>query len=494
MLGTKALRWCLTAWVLLALLLAGCARPDSAAQSDSNAGAVVPADFAAHAVIAHLDTGINPYHEEFRWASPLARLHPATWLPGYPADAVELPITLDASSLEEALERDADLWAGVERGTLYWIPGTRIVAAISFGPGGTYCPSVGAPPANQLDPTGACTERIILDDFGHGTMTASRMAGASHSLAPQALIASIEGPGMEAVRWASEAGFIDVMSNSWGELTPTATNQDEARALREAATHAFWVFASGNGLGFINGVAGQPTQLSPTFPPGVLIVGAHDNGYATSWHGAPPHVIADGYGGWRAEHRSLDGLAASPESCCTSAAAPYAAGGAVAIVHEARWLLGDSLVGGRGHPGPGLVLAQACADCPRPAAGVLADGNLTLGELRRVLEATAEARPLVSDAASDDGLVNWGAQPGSTPGDPWPGDNPYCVACFTSPVRLGDIPADQDLSASIGYGAVTRMSLEHAFVSLDGSALPERPTEDAFFERDEALRDLLYPR
>jgi hypothetical protein len=480
---------------LLALLafapLAGCLAngPASGTQAPDAAEAAASA---AHVVIAHIDTGINPYHAAFRWDSPLAYRHPSTYIPGYPADARALNLTLTAKDYASAVKADEKVWAGVRPGHLYWIPGTKIVGAISLGPGGTLCPTVPVPPANQVDPTGTCQEHPILDDFGHGTMTSSRMAGTNHSLDPDGLIVSIEGTGQDAVDWVVKAGFIDVVSNSWGSLTPTPTPDDQqlARHIREAARHALFLFASGNGVGFLNGIAGQPTQASPTFPPGVVIVGAHDNGYATTWHGAPPHVIADGYGGWRANPYDLHEWSPSPDSCCTSASAPYAAGGAAAIVLEARRILGDTHTGVRGSGDEGVLASGAKG---LVASGPLADGNLTLGELKRVLESTAQPRPAVSDAQSDDGLVNWAAT-GSMPKDPWPGDNPYCVGCFSSPVRLSSIPADTSLVTSIGYGAINHDSVAVAKRVLHGEVpLPVRSMEDQFFAQDEAARTLLYP-
>ena len=99
------------------------------------------------AVVALIDTGINPYSEAFRDTSPLARKHPSTYIPGYPEDAIELKLSLGVP-YKDAVEEDADVWAAVEPGKLYWVPGTRIVGAISLGDGGVSCPSVSVPPVN----------------------------------------------------------------------------------------------------------------------------------------------------------------------------------------------------------------------------------------------------------------------------------------------------------------------------------------------------------
>jgi subtilase family protein len=442
-------------------------------------------------VIAHIDTGINPYHADFRWNDSRAWIHPSQWLPGYPADAKALNLSLNATTYERALEADASVWSSIQRGQVYWIPGTKIVAAVSFGEGGRYCPVVPVPPANQLL-EGDCLEHPILDDFGHGTMTASRMAGRSHSLNPDGLIVSLEaGDTFAALDFVEANPWIDVVSNSWGSLLPSALDEELARRVEEAAHHALFLFASGNGLGFINGVVGQPTYIEPTFMPSVLIVGAHDNGYTTVWHGAPPHVVADGYGGWRADPRHVTLVAPDPGSCCTSSSAPYASGGAAALILEARRLLGDHRTGLRGEGDSG-VLAEG------PAAGItqgpLADGKLTMAELKSVYVHTAQPRPGVTGYDSDDGLIHFTATPGATPSQPWLGDNPYCVACWTSPVPLRLVPPDVPLVYLIGYGAVNAASVDLGRQVLEGSlAPPARDVEDRFFEADATLRSLLQP-
>jgi hypothetical protein len=77
-----------------------------------------------------LDTGINPYHVTFRDPSPRAQQHPSTYIPGYPADAEALPITLTEPDYARAVRRDCEtIWKNVKPGRLYWFPGTKIVGA-----------------------------------------------------------------------------------------------------------------------------------------------------------------------------------------------------------------------------------------------------------------------------------------------------------------------------------------------------------------------------
>jgi hypothetical protein len=438
----------------------------------------------ALAVVALIDSGINPYSSAFRDTSPLAYRHPSTYIPGYPKDAKALRITLDVP-YEEAIKKDSDLWKTVIRGTLYWIPGTRIAGAISFGSGGTNCPPVEAPPANTLN--GNCPETVILDDHGHGTMTASRAAGAPSSLAPGARIVEIEGLGARGVRWAADQGWIDVQSNSWLSLVPPPADGlvgSTSEAFEYAAQKMLTIAASGNGTAYLAGVAPTPTYLLSTAAPGVVLVGGHDNGKMTLWAGAPPHVVADAYSGMTAIRDSNEKMRPDPMACCTSAAAPYAAGGAAAIVAEARRILGDRTTGI--HDG---VVAKGPKG--RVREGPLADGEFTLDELKDVYFHTAEAHPA---EGRDDGDVHWAGEPRPPELTPYgAGDNPFCAGCTTTPVPWKTIPDAVDAYMFIGYGGINEFSLKLAFGVLAGKdKLPERPLADAQYELDQALREIFF--
>ncbi|MFN2526462.1 MAG: S8 family serine peptidase [Actinomycetota bacterium] len=436
-------------------------------------------------VIAHIDAGINPYSIAFRDRSPLARKHPSTYIEGYPKNAPALHLSLDLP-YEDALKRDEATWARVQADTLYWIPGTRIVGAISFGSGGT-CPREAPPPANG---GGGCMEHRILDDHGHGTMTASRMAGDKlASLAPTARIVSVEGLGGGSVTWAAEQGWIDVQTNSWLSLLPPPLSgrvaDETSTAFRDAAEQMFTIAASGNGTAYVLGAAPTPTYLLSTAAPGVVLVGGHDNGKLTLWAGSPPHVVADAYGGVTALRDSSTKIEADPIACCTSAAAPYAAGGAMAIVQRARAILGSNQSGiDEG------IIAKGAAN--KVKEGPLADGDFTLEELRQVFFHTAEALP---GEGSGDGLIHWAGEPRAPDHTAYgPGGNPFCLLCTTTPVSWSDLPDGFDAYPFVGYGAINERSLELAFEVLAGtSPLPERPAEDAQYAADQALRGVIFP-
>ncbi|MBW3595205.1 MAG: S8/S53 family peptidase [Actinobacteria bacterium] len=431
------------------------------------------------AVVALIDTGINPYSPAFRDTSKLAYKHPSKYIPGYPKDAKALRLSLDLP-YDKALKEDADVWNSVTRGDLYWIPGTRIAGAISFGEGGTNCPVVSAPPANAFQQN--CDEDVIFDDHGHGTMTASRAAGAPNSLAPTARIVEIEGLGARGVEWAAQQGWIDVQSNSWLSLIPPPVPSGTTNAFAFASKRMLTMAASGNGTAYLAGFAPTPTYALSTAPPGVVLVGGHDNGKMTLWAGAPPHVVADAYAGMTAT-RSAEAMKPDPIACCTSAASPYAAGGATAIVLEARRLLRDKTPGTK----DGLVA------CGRPTKkGPLDDGRFTLDELKSVLLHTAQPHPA---EGVDDGDVHWAGDPRAPDRVEYgPGANPFCFGCTTMPVPWQAIPSVGDSTYPLlGYGGINEHSVLLAKDVLVGKVrLPDRPSADAQYAADQALREEIF--
>ncbi|MCA1704569.1 MAG: S8/S53 family peptidase, partial [Actinobacteria bacterium] len=351
-------------------------------------------------VVAHIDTGVNPYNKNFRDRSALAYKHPSTYIPGFPKEAQALKLHLDMP-YEKAFALDEDLWKTVRRGELYWIPGTKIMGAISFGSGGTSCPeTIKAPVVSGFD-QGDCSEHVILDDAGHGSMTASRSTGNLTSLAPDARLVTIEGLGAKSVEWAADQGWIDVQTNSWLSLVPPPVPSAVTDAFARAASLMPTLAASGNGSAYLAGVAPTPTYLLSTAPPGVILVGGHDNGKSTLWSGAPPHVVADAYAGPTAIFNSSTEVRPDPISCCTSAASPYAAGGAAALILEARRILGDRTTGVR----DGIIAEGRCGAVE---TGPLADGDFTLAEFKDLFFHTAEPHP---QEGEHDGLIHWAGEP-----------------------------------------------------------------------------------
>ncbi len=389
------------------------------------------------AVVAVIDSGINPYHLVFRDSSTLSTAHPATYLSGYPSDARPLFLSLDAASYEEALKQDADVWAQVETGVLYYVPGTRIV--------GMYTTAVDG------DVPG-------LDENGHGTMTASRAVGAGTSLAGGARIVAVEGLTAESVTWAASQPWIDISSNSWSTCigvgipatcTKSPITQETTDAFEAAAAKQLVLAATGNGLGGWAGVLGMPATSAPNAGArGVIGVGGHDNGDVTPWTGTIPHVVADACNNPAADHESMDRVGAGIGSG-TSSATPFVAGAALRILLDARAILATGV---------------------RPSSGPLADGDFSLDEWRQLLLATASPRPTE------------GAHDGST-------CDLFMAPYSAAPVAWTAIPEDVPAEYFVGYGGIDAATVAAATSILRGETdVPDRASTDAFFETEAVLR------
>lgn len=436
------------------------------------------------AVIAVIDTGINPYHVAFRDDSPRAFMHPSTYLTGYPEDAVAINITFDHPSVDAAVAADCRQWEKVEPGRLYWFPGTRIVGAYATPGDWEEIPHQDSSRGKIKcgDNDRAVWGNIYGSDF-HGTLVTSRAAADGYGACPECLIVAVQGLGPHPVLWAADQPWIDLSNHSWAPQAPLYqpsgmpvprmfADPDLVRAVEDASSRQSAFYGSGNGLLFRWGTLGHPTQAVPHMTPSALRVGGHDNGQVTLWHGSSPHIVADACGGLTADHFSLD-EAGPHESGGTSLAAPYAAGIAGRILIEARIILGDHRVGVRDG-----VLA---AGTPQ-ATGPLSDGVFTKAQLELVLLATATTSP---EAVDQDGRVC----------DPREDtlEYPTDLLLPTLPVDWGEVPDGEPKTALIGYGAVTPGSLAHAVRVLHGEEpLPQRPDEDAFFDQDRALRERLY--
>lgn len=436
---------------------------------------------AADAVVALQDTGINPYHEVFRDPSPRALQYPGTYIPGYPAGAKPLNLTLDAANYRAAVKKDCNLWRSLKRGQLYYVPGTRIVGAISFQrTGALTCPTT------ATDPTGS---PFVLDTNGHGTMTASRAGSSEYGACRDCLIVSVQFPSAagdaapyiyEALDWLdANASWIDAESHSWGPIAygawdPTGQADIYAagpelarRSERNAQAHlAFW--SSGNGLAGRGGVVGLPgTETDPQIGPSAISVGGHDSGYVSSWPGFPPTVVSDDCNDWGAYSNSLT-KSADTVGSGTSSATPFAAGGAVRILRDAREILGDTSTGVH----DGVVASGPAGLVPEPSP--LADGRLTLAEWRALVLKTASPRPV---AQPEDGPIC-----GTT-------SAPYNA----TPVKWSDVPDAFPEYVQIGYGAVDEVGHTRALATLRGEApLPDRSKTDQFMALDYQARSALH--
>jgi hypothetical protein len=413
-------------------------------------------------VVALVDTGINPYNAVFRDRSALAQRYPGTYLPGYPKHIPALRLTLDAPSYDAALRADCDrVWKHVRTGQLYWIPGTKIVGAISFLP----------------NAQGACpgtTSATILDAAGHGTMTASRAVATGYGACPACRVVEVQavdnGVALttaaamgDAVRsgvaWAAAGNaWIDAQSNSWspplpydptGETGILSGNSDLARTVETAAREQLTFFASGNGVANQNAPPPRTTVGYAHVTPSVIVVGGEDSGRVLTWPNIPVHLAQDACDNYAASSTSTTQSTPTTGSG-TSSATPYVAASAVRELMVARKLLGDA---GTGSHRGGLATGRAGV----VRQGPLADGKLTMAEWRRVLFATATARP-VAEAS----------------------DGPACTE--SAGPSWSALPASFPEYVAIGYGVVDTPARALAAKVLAGTApMPDRSATDRFF-------------
>ena len=436
--------------LVLITLLAGCLAPDALDAAATDVDVLATPASAPYATVALVDTGINPYHVDFRDTSPLAYVHPSTYLPGYPADAIAVNLTLDAEDLEAAIEADMEVWKTLAPETLYWFPGTKVSGISFYG--------------------GDAAEPGFVFDTGHGTMTASRAAGNAYSLCPECRIVMVQGFTGAAVTWASEQPWIDAQSNSWSpavvfQQADVAQEPGLADAFEAAATRHAVFGSAGNGVAGKLGVVGHPSfTRSTSGPRGVVAVGGHDNGEVILWSGSWPHVVADACSNWAVVGDTLDEYGPD-QGGGTSSASPYAAGAAARLVLEARRILNLS------DGVQDAVFATGGTPMHELPGSPLEDGEFTYDELRTVLFKTATPRPVKTEHDGDScGMT--GA--------------PY----NTYPIAWSSIPQDTPAYYFIGYGQISVDSIALALDVLHGAqALPERPVEDGWHERAQMLRD-----
>jgi Subtilase family len=433
-------------------------------------------------VIAIVDSGINPYHQDFR-AEEFVH-HPSSYIEGYPKESAALDLelaTADKKGYDAARKADDLEWAGVKRNELKWFPGTRVIGGISFAAGGQVCgglPGGGVPGLDEPceDPY---PERGILDENGHGTGTASVAAGQFFGSNPNALIVEVEGLGEASLQWATDQEWIDIVSNSWGNLanlplgdpsmTKTATDRGQTV-----------VFSAGNGATNTNssrfwppGPGEDPCKCKTpdsdnsmtdpwSGPPWLLTVGAASpiNGQDHWWHSYPVDVSSFGSkwraaGAWGVKIEPDEENVQTRDFGGTSCAAPITSGVLSRIILEARLTLGDSQGGQR----PDGVVALG-PKSRAPKEGPLSDGKLTRLEAEELVQKTAFPVP------ADPERITWD----------------YAVRPTTPTYFIHQ-----------GYGVVDKTSLKLALAILEGKeTLPDRADADAWIQASDALRGVLW--
>jgi hypothetical protein len=362
----------------------------------------------AHAavVIAVIEDGLNPYHDDF--ARPDLTASPATYLPGYPKAAKPLRLSLDERDYAAAVQRDDKTWRSLKPGQLYYVPGTSFVGLVHL-PGHQFDRSIG------VDEGGLTSGRPVVDGYSyHGTGVASAIAGRRHGGCPKCLVVLVAADDQEVgLAWAAKQSWIDVVSNSWGGPLGAPSRATAGAPARDAslgsevsraaaASGKVVLFASGNGVASLGATTRAPqhnlTYYSPyAGPPWVLTVGAaRKDGQPTSWHNVPVDVIARGEQWPVAAPDSTTGEVLFMGTSCST---PVAAGVIGEALRRTRAAVGDHGVGSRRRT---LVVPGAGR---RPRSGPLADGRLTRAEVVATVRAWAAWQPFDAAGAVADPFV-----------------------------------------------------------------------------------------
>jgi hypothetical protein len=399
-------------------------------------------------VVGVADSGVNPYHLEFSAttypdpdvlaATANFTRHPSEYLAGYPASSQALPLTLGAGYYPA---KDKPVFAGVEQGKLYWIPGTKIIGAVDAD--------------NNAASNAAADATPILDDDGHGTGSSSVSTGNRYGYCPTCLLFFVEGLD-ETI--ATSYPFVDITSHSFGytggaPVGPVVGPNEGTRAAAERGQ--ITLFAAGNGVGNAFDVPVATYGSDQTGASWNITVGAirRDSQRAIVGDGIPVDISAWGDGNLPSACRT--GTVGQCAFGGTSAATPYTAGVFGTVLTGVRRAIGDPKAGQR----PGQVVAEGAA-----IAGsiYLSDGKLTRTELREAVLKTAF--PL--------------NQENRVSTFPFPATAPY---------------AGESNVLFEGYGAATPESAKRAIdVILGRALLPDRSFEDEFFALDQAIKDTLY--
>lgn len=283
-------------WILSALLAIACIPFTASVAPAAGTGA----DDVT--VVAIIDSGFSPYHWDYLASKmpqatnsdpsddlPLTQ-PPDTWLPGFPAtssfasfDALSLTLEetnaeADPSALHSA---DAAKWDAVQKSTssalhYYWLPGTKVIGAMTF------TDRVAATP---LAPARGS---IYGETDSHGMGTTSVSVGNLHGTCPECVLMFIEyatvAEGEAAIDWAMSQPWIDVISNSYGFHWPTSLGgnirpqlyNNSNTALQKAASDRGQTVFFSAGNGFENGftIPQSTYTTSQKGPDWIVTVGA----------------------------------------------------------------------------------------------------------------------------------------------------------------------------------------------------------------------------
>ena len=356
-------------------------------------------------VMAVIDSGFSPYHQDFladrmpAGSRPpaLRAAHLAARLPGARRPSPRTGRSTSPSTAPTARRWPTcapptpSAWDGVESSSTEavhyrWVPGTKVVGALAFG-------------SDDVYGTGG---------LEHGMGSASSAVGNLHGTCPQCLLVFISytdaASAEQALSWVHRQPWIDAVTNSYGFSASIAardrvyngTDVETEKKASERGQTTF--FSAGNGLENAFTVPNSTLLSSQEGPDWVVTVGATDplNGKDFTGTGKPADVAGIGHS-YPTSYSSttVDGVG---DFSGTSNATPQVAGTYARALWEARRALaGPSRVQGGGVVAKGGRVACGPA---RPGCE-LGDGVLTAAELRtRLLHGATPTEGGFTDGAA----------------------------------------------------------------------------------------------
>ena len=343
-------------------------------------------------VIAVIDSGFSPYHQDFLASQvpadikslPLSKA-PDTWLPGFPKKSAfssysPLNLTLNGesgTSMATLHSKDAAEWRTVKPSTgtsinYRWVPGTKVIGALTFGAGGDVYGDGGAE---------------------HGMGSASVATGNIHGSCKSCLLVFIQymtGPDAEAaLTWVHNQPWIDAVTNSYGISTGVVVRDriydgtdvitERAASLRGQTTF----FSAGNGLENAFTVPNTTLRSSQEGPDWVVTVGATDPNNSKDFTGTGKPADVAGIGHSYPSAYGSTTVNNGDDFSGTSNATPQVAG----TYGQALWELRKADPGASRTQSKGFVvgkkitakqLRQALFYAATPTAGGFTDGVIGL--------------------------------------------------------------------------------------------------------------------
>lgn len=277
-------------WMVLLLLtisLSGCFGEDAAKKTPE----LEEDGFGPFTIVAPIDTGINVYHDHFRWNGTIPQ-----WLLDANGVTQVVDPTLEGSYAER-FEADTAMWDNITANDIVWFRGTRIM-----GTSPDWSQGSGTP---------------ILDDpsDGHG----SAVTGAVLNANPDALIFFVEGFSDSAVLAAANNPMVDILTTSFGPIgsVPVPGIEDATRvAVVENGKIHTGAADNSPSPAVQDGTAGPPWSI------GVSGYAEEDDDQKETMSGSYPDVAAD----WTQvlpNHQDIDGY---HQTSGTSFATPRTAG------------------------------------------------------------------------------------------------------------------------------------------------------------------------